>query len=246
MTKARIAHVLKTAVVNEKGPRRLSAAMTGCVRPTSRLAAYAAALLFGLMNVQTGAAQDLPNNFVVHNSPRPLTNIQFEDDSGQARSLADFKDKVVLLNIWATWCVPCRREMPTLDRLQAILGSPDFQVVPVSIDRGGIDTIRKFYAEISVQNLGMYVDKSGQVLRELGAIGLPTTLIVNRSGQEVARIVGPAEWDSTEIVQFLGPLISGSASIQASAQADKLAEADGDAPGVWQRGVGWLKSFFGK
>jgi hypothetical protein len=136
--------------------------------------------------------------------------------------------------------------MPTLDRLQAALGGPRFQVVPVSIDRGGIDSIHKFYGEIAVQNLGMYVDKSGQVLRELGAIGLPTTIIVNRSGQEVARIVGPAEWDSTEIVQFLRPLISGSVSIQASAQANQLAEANGDAPGVWRRGVGWLKSFFGK
>jgi thiol-disulfide isomerase/thioredoxin len=221
--------------------------MTGGVRSISRLAAaYAAALLFALTNVQIGAAQDLPNNFVVHDSPRPLANAQFEDEGGQLPSLADFKDKVVVLNVWATWCVPCRKEMPTLDRLQAALGGPRFQVVPVSIDRGGIDSIRKFYGEIAVQNLGMYVDKSGQVLRELGAIGLPTTIIVNRSGQEVARIVGPAEWDSTEIVQFLRPLISGSASIQASAQADQLAEANGDAPGVWQRGVGWLKSFFGK
>jgi len=226
-----------------------SAEMTGYVRSTSRLAAaYAAALLVVLMNVQIGDAQDLPSNFVVHNSPRPLANIQFEDEGGQPRSLADFKDKVVVLNIWATWCVPCRREMPTLDRLQAALGGPDFQVVPVSIDRGGIDTIRKFYAEIAVQKLGMYVDKSGQVLREIGAIGLPATLIINRSGQEVGRIVGPAEWDSAEIVQFLRPVIGEQAGTQANTSADhaRVADANRDEPGALQRGFGWLKGFFGK
>lgn len=223
--------------------------MTGWVRSTSRLpAAYAAALLFALMNVQIGAAKDLPSSFVVHNSPRPLPNIQFEDDSGQPRRLTDFKGKVVVLNVWATWCVPCRREMPGLDRLQAALGGPGFQVVPVSIDRGGIDAVRKFYAEIAVQQLGMYVDKSGQVLRELGAIGLPTTLIVNRSGQEVARTVGPAEWESAEIVQLLRPLVDQQAGIRADAQADhaRIAEADRDKPGALQRGFTWLKAFFRK
>lgn len=239
--------MLKTSIVDENGPKSGLAEMTGRVRSTSRLpAAYAAALLFALMNVQIGAAKDLPSNFVVHNSPRLLANIQFEDEGEQPRSLADFKGKVVVLNIWATWCVPCRQEMPTLDRLQAALGGPDFQVVPVSIDRGGIDTIRKFYAKITVQELGMYVDKSGQVLRELGAIGLPTTVIVNRSGQEVARIVGPAEWDSAEIVEFLRPVITGSAGTQTSAQADHLAAAGRESPGALQRGFTWLKAFFRK
>src|SRR6266702_7514823 len=131
-----------------KRTEEASAAMKGGVRSTSRLAAaYAAVLLFALTNVQIGDAQNLPNNFVVHNSPRPLANIQFEDESGQPRSLADFKDKVVVLNIWATWCVPCRREMPALDRLQAALGGPDFEVVPVSIDHKGLDVVRRFFDE---------------------------------------------------------------------------------------------------
>ncbi|RTM14176.1 MAG: TlpA family protein disulfide reductase [Bradyrhizobiaceae bacterium] len=213
---------------------------------SGRTAVYAAALLVALMSVQLGAAQSLPNNFVVHNSPRPLANLQFEDDSGQGRSLTDFKGKVVVLNIWATWCVPCRQEMPTLDRLQAALSGPNFQVVPVSIDRGGVDTIRKFYAEIAVQQLGIYVDKSGQVLRGLGAIGLPTTLIIDRSGQEVARIVGPAEWDSREIVQFLRPIVDQPAGNRANAKTDhaRVVEAERDAPGALQRGFAWLKALF--
>lgn len=237
-----------TSVVAEKSAKQVLVTVTRDVRPTSRRAAvYAAALLFALMDVQIGVAQDLPNNFVVHDSPRPLANTQFENEGGQLLSLADFRGKVILLNVWATWCVPCRKEMPTLDRLQVALGGADLQVVPLSIDRGGIDAIRKFYTEISVQKLGVYVDKSGRTLRDLGAVGLPTTVIVNRSGQEVARIVGPAEWDSTEIAHFLRPIMGEQAGTRTNIQDHpRVAEAKRDEPGALQRGLGWLRAFFGK
>lgn len=211
-------------------------------------AAASAALLAAVASARPGTAEERPANLVVHGSPRPLMAIQFEDEQGQMRSLADFKGKVVVLNIWATWCVPCRREMPTLDRLQASLGGPDFDVVPVSIDRGGVDTIRKFYAEIAIQKLAMYVDKSGQVPRALGAIGLPTTLIINRDGEEVGRITGPAEWDSAEIVQFIRPLIAEPHETNSIAREreSRLVEPDKGAPGPLQRGLGWLKALFSR
>jgi len=158
---------------------------------------------------QFAAASELPKNFVMHDAPKPVAAVTFEDAQGRGRSLAGFKGKVVLLNIWATWCVPCRREMPALDRLQENLGSPEFEVVPVSIDRGGIETVRKFYAEIGVHNVGIYIDSSGRVLPALGTVGLPTTLLIDRAGREIGRIVGPAEWDAPEIVAFLTPIISG-------------------------------------
>src|SRR5262249_36739879 len=169
-------------------------------------------------------------------------------EQGRTRSLADFKDKVIVLNIWATWCVPCRREMPTLDRLQATLGGPDFNVAPVSIDRGGIDAIRKFYAETAVQKLAVYADRSGRVLREVGAIGLPTTLIIDRDGQEVGRITGPAEWDSAEIIQFIQPLISEprETSSIAAERVPRMAETDRNASGPLQRGLGWLRTLFSR
>jgi len=100
----------------------------------------------------------------------------------------------VLLNIWATWCIPCRKEMPALDRLQEPWAAPISEVVPVSIDRGGIEKVRAFYGEIGVSHLAMYLDVSGQAVRALGAVGLPTTLVINRAGQEVGRVIGPAEW----------------------------------------------------
>ena len=98
--------------------------------------------------------------------------------------------------------------MPALDRLQAALGGPDFEVVTLSIDRGGIDVVRKFFADVGIRNLAMYLDGSGQALRALGALGLPTTLVIDREGQEIGRLIGPAEWDTPEMVEFVRCVIS--------------------------------------
>jgi thiol-disulfide isomerase/thioredoxin len=211
--------------------------------------ACAAALLIAMAGPRIEAAQELPQNLVVHNAPKSVAPIEFEDKGGQARSLGDFRGKVVVLNIWATWCVPCRREMPALDRLQAALGGPDFEVVPVSIDRGGIGAIRKFYADIAIHNLAMYVDTSGQVLREIGAPGLPTTLILNRQGQEVGRILGAAEWDSAAIMQFLRPIIAQRGdTANSSGRTDDvhIAQTNQGAPSALQRAFQWVKALFGK
>ncbi|WP_137390409.1 TlpA family protein disulfide reductase [Rhodoligotrophos defluvii] len=141
--------------------------------------------------------------FTLLEEPRPLPAVDFIDGDGRTMTLADFRGKVVLLNIWATWCVPCREEMPTLDRLQAELGGPEFQVVALSIDRAGLDIVRAFYDETGIKHLAMYLDSSGKASRELGTVGLPTTLLVDREGRELGRLVGPAEWDSPEVVAFI-------------------------------------------
>ncbi|MEO6782657.1 MAG: TlpA disulfide reductase family protein [Bradyrhizobium sp.] len=153
------------------------------------------------------AAQEPSRNFIIHDAPKPTAAIQFEDADGRSRSLADLQGKVVLLNIWATWCVPCRKEMPTLDRLQAALGAADFEVVALSIDRRP-DAVRKFFAEVGIQKLAMYLDSSAKATRELGAVGLPTSLLINCEGREIGRLIGPAEWDAPEMVEFVGCIIS--------------------------------------
>jgi thiol-disulfide isomerase/thioredoxin len=152
--------------------------------------------------IQPAGAQ-APAGFAVHETPRPLPEIQFENGQGEAMSLADFRGKVVLLNIWATWCAPCRREMPTLERLQAELGGPDFEVLALSIDRTGLPVVKEFYEELGLRELGMYVDASGKAPRELSALGVPTTLLIDREGNELGRLAGPAEWDSPEMVAFI-------------------------------------------
>ena len=148
-------------------------------------------------------AHDAPWGFTLHETPRPLADLRFKDSSGRSVSMADFRGKVVLLNIWATWCAPCRREMPTLDRLQAELGGPEFEVVAVSIDRKGLEVVSAFYAEIGVSHLAAYIDGSGKAAGALSVRGMPTTLLIDRDGRELGRLVGPAEWDSTEMVAFI-------------------------------------------
>ena len=157
---------------------------------------------------QAFAAQP-PPSFVIYKVPKPVPELQFTDGEGKTRTLAEFKGKVVLLNIWATWCLPCRKEFPTLDRLQATLGGPDFEVVPVSIDSKGMPAIDKFYGEISVKNLARYVTPSGNgALDTLGIFGIPATLLIDPEGQEIGRVTGPAEWDSPDFVAFLKDVIT--------------------------------------
>ncbi len=142
-------------------------------------------------------------SFVIHEAPRPLSEVKFDGGDGQQLTLADFRGRTVLLNIWATWCVPCREEMPTLDALEAQLGGPGFEVVPLSVDRAGPEVVRKFYAEIGVRHLGLYIDSSMRATFDLQAPGLPTTLLIDAEGRELGRLVGSAEWDAPEMIAFL-------------------------------------------
>ena len=161
-----------------------------------------------------------------HDTAQPVPELRFEDGDGRPLTLADFRGKVVLLNVWATWCGPCREEMPTLDRLQAALGGPDFEVVALSIDRAGIDPVDRFYAEIGVRHLGRYIDVTGKTARDVGAYGLPTTLLIDREGREVARHVGPAEWDTPAMTAFFREQLSrGSGAAKPAAAIERVGHA---------------------
>jgi thiol-disulfide isomerase/thioredoxin len=148
------------------------------------------------------AASD-PPEISVFDQPRSLPEIAFTDRDGRALTLADFHGRVVLLNLWATWCVPCRAEMPSLDRLQARLGGDDFIVIPLSLDREGAVAVKRFYRELGVEKLGIYIDPSSRAAHELGIPGVPTTLLINRAGHEVVRKMGEAAWDGPEIVGLI-------------------------------------------
>lgn len=106
------------------------------------------------------------------------------------------------------WCAPCLKEIPALDHLAAALNGADFAVVTVSVDRKGIDAVRKVFAERDVQKLPIYIDRSGEALRTVRAIGLPTSLFIDREGREFARAVGPAEWDGAATIEFLRHVVS--------------------------------------
>ncbi len=132
--------------------------------------------------------------------PRPLPPLKFEDGIGAAVTLADFHGRIVLLNIWAIWCGPCRTEMPALDRLQAKMSGPDFAVVPLSIDHRGRDSVARFYRELGLASLGIYIDRSGEAAYALEVSGMPTSLLIDRASRELGRVVGPAPWDDAEMV----------------------------------------------
>lgn len=134
--------------------------------------------------------------FTLLDPPGPLRDISFIDGEKRSLTLADFRGKVILLNFWATWCIPCVREMPSLDRLQARLGSPGFEVVALSIDVSGLPGIKKFYKMLEIKALAMYVDKSAASRIALKVKGMPTTLLIDREGREIGRVIGAAEWDS--------------------------------------------------
>lgn len=149
-----------------------------------------------------------PGGLLLWETPRNIASVAFEDGSGNALSLSDFSGKFVLLNLWATWCGPCREEMPTLDALQAELGGVDFEVLALSLDRQGVSAVTEFYKEIGIEHLGVYVDDSGMAGNKLRAVGIPTTLLLNTKGQEIGRLVGTAEWNSDEMIMFLADILS--------------------------------------
>ena len=151
--------------------------------------------------------------FVFRKQPEAPVNIhgapiKFQDAEGKERTLADWRGKVVLLNLWATWCLPCRKEMPSLDRLQKELGSDKFEVVALSVDRKGLDASRKFLDETKVGRLGLYVDASGRAISELRVVGLPATLLLDAQGREIGRLLGPAEWDSEDAKRLILSAVS--------------------------------------
>ncbi len=160
-------------------------------------------LILAISLAWTGAAIAGPQGFAVHHEPQPIANVRFVTEDGIRMDMEDMRGKVVLVNVWATWCVPCREEMPTLDALQAELGGNRFEVVALSIDRAGSQVVRRFYDEIGVTDLGVYVDETMLSATALRTVGLPTTLLVDADGRELGRLVGPAAWDDPEMVSFL-------------------------------------------
>lgn len=141
--------------------------------------------------------------FVYRQAPEPVPSFPFFDAGQQTRTIEGFKGKVVLLNLWATWCGPCREEMPSLDRLQKELGSDKFEVVAVSVDKNGFEASKKFLDGLGVKSLNHYSDPSGRAASQLKAIGMPATLLVGKDGREIGRLMGPAEWDSADAKRLI-------------------------------------------
>jgi thiol-disulfide isomerase/thioredoxin len=144
---------------------------------------------------------------VVASRPLRLPDLAFRDESGNDRHLAEWQGRTVLLNLWATWCVPCRKEMPALDELQAKLGGPPFEVLSINIDTRDAAKPRNWLKEVGITRLGYYTDSSAKVFQDLKlvgrAIGMPTTILLDPAGCEIGTIAGPAEWASEDALKLV-------------------------------------------
>ena len=139
--------------------------------------------------------------------PKPLPEVGWTSAEGAARHLADHVGQGVVLNFWATWCAPCVAEMPSLDRLARALEAEKIAVLPLSSDRGGAAVVERFYASHGITSLPVLLDARGAAARALGARGLPTTLVLDRAGREVARLEGGADWGSQAAVERIRALV---------------------------------------
>jgi|EndMetStandDraft_5_1072996.scaffolds.fasta_scaffold11877_2 thiol-disulfide isomerase/thioredoxin len=138
---------------------------------------------------------------VAHNTPQGLTDFTFSDGSGRNLTLDNFRGTLILVNVWATWCPPCKEEMASLNHLVLLLANKNIKIVPISVDVSGTLTVRSFYERLGLNNLSIYVDPSKNVMDALGITGIPTTILIGRDGREIGRTVGPAQWDAPESVK---------------------------------------------
>jgi thiol-disulfide isomerase/thioredoxin len=184
------------AGVYEIGALKRNASGDPACRPAVELSRRLAPLAHGEVAALTMAT-----------TPLRLPDLAFDDSDGKPKKLSDWRGKTVLVNLWATWCVPCRKEMPALEGLQTRLGGPNFEVVAVNIDTRDPEKPRHFLKEANLTRLGFFSDTKAKVFQDLKgigrALGMPTSVLVDGQGCEIATIAGPAEWDSDDAVKLI-------------------------------------------
>ncbi len=182
---------------DEVGLDTMAAFLAGNVGRRALLGAAGAGTLYAGLPAGQGQAAI---GQLVESGPKPLPEFSFTDADGKPHGPADFAGRALLINLWATWCPPCVAEMPALDRAQAALEENGVVVLALSSDRGGRAQVEPFYQRVGIKRLGIWLDPRGAAQRALGSRGLPTTIVVDRSGQERARLEGATEWDSPQML----------------------------------------------
>jgi len=150
--------------------------------------------------------------FTRYGTRPPIPDIKIKDEAGNVLTLNDLirrhKGQSLLVNFWATWCFPCREEMPELDALQAKRGGDDFKVIIISVDRGGLGPSRKFLDHIGIKNLDLYYDEKGILARGMKSIGYPSTILINGKGEQYGILTGPAHWTSASALDLINRLVA--------------------------------------
>ncbi|MEM7524609.1 MAG: TlpA disulfide reductase family protein [Pseudomonadota bacterium] len=166
---------------------------------TPAAAELSAAEIAALKEARAGDMKKL----VIHKAPRDRLERQFLTERDAAKTMADFEGKVMVVNFWATWCPPCRKEMPYLDALKGEIGGDDIDVIAISMDRASPEKITDFYRSIDAQHLDIYREPTLRIGTEAGVLGMPVTIILDRQGREVARLQGEAKWDGPDALDII-------------------------------------------
>ena len=148
---------------------------------------------------------DQPNlkNLVIHNIPKKLEKLEFKNVYDETIDISNFKNKLIILNFWATWCSPCREEMPSLDKLSVNEELDNLKIIPINIGRESIEDAQSFYKETNIKNLEIFYDQSLNLTKKLLLRGIPTTILINKNGEEFARIIGEVNFEEKKFVDWL-------------------------------------------
>ena len=142
-------------------------------------------------------------NLIIHKDPKKLEKINFKNVDNEIIDLKSFKNSLVILNFWATWCAPCLEEMPSLSRLQANTVFNNLQIIPINVGRDSVEKSKNFYKKLKINNLEIYFDKDVELAKKFLLRGLPTTVFINKQGEEFARVIGFVNFDDKNIIKWL-------------------------------------------
>ena len=159
---------------------------------------------FSIFSSISQTDEDIPlNNIAINEIPKPISSIIFEDFSGNKVNLKDYKGKLVLINFWATWCAPCKKEMPSLDNLYQDSNFKNLQIFAVNMEQPNMVKTKKFFKELNIKKLSIYFDKNLNFVKEFKLRGVPTTIIINKKGEEFARIIGEVDFVDKKFLKWL-------------------------------------------
>tara|TARA_Y100000590_G_scaffold401950_1_gene487225 strand:+ start:2250 stop:2789 length:540 start_codon:yes stop_codon:yes gene_type:complete len=148
--------------------------------------------------------EDVPlNNIAINETPKPVSSIKFEDFYGTKIDLNDYKGKLVIINFWATWCAPCKKEMPSLERLSQNTKFNNLQVLPVNMEKPNMEKTKNFFSELNIEKLQIYFDRDLNFVKEFKLRGVPTTILINKKGEEFARIIGEVDFENKKFLKWL-------------------------------------------
>ena len=158
--------------------------------------------IFCISNV---LANEIPNikNIVINKKPKIYNNIAFLDSKEKLIKLSDYRGNLVMLNFWATWCAPCKEEMPSLDALKVNLSFDNLEIFPINIGKENIKKSKKFFVDLNIENLDIYFDNTPTLAKDLSLRGVPTTVLFNKEGEEFARIIGSIDFNDKEFIKWL-------------------------------------------